>query len=123
MNIERAISVTNQPSINRPIAFFAFSFSNQVRGWTPLRKKTNLLAMLTHTTLMASSKLAPMASFIFPLPNIIPKVTAGGNNATATITPTRIPDKPVVSESVAAVPDTSAKAIESRFASVRDISS
>jgi hypothetical protein len=88
----------------------------------PLRKNTILLDRLTHTTLADNSKPAPIARLVFPCPNIIPTAAAGGSNATATITPTSIFDRPVVSESAAA-PDARAKIMESIPTFVRAVSS
>ena len=48
-----------------------------------------------------------------------PSVTAGGINATATITPTNTLDKPVVIDNTAAAPEANASATESRPTSVR----
>lgn len=50
----------------------------------------------------------------------MPTVAAGGSKATATMTPTKTLDKPVVSESAAAAPDASASATESIPTTVHD---
>lgn len=89
----------------------------------PLMSKTILLARLTLTTLTSSNKPAPAASVICPEPNINPIATAGGNKATATITPTKTLESPVVKESAAAAPDAKAKTAESSPTLVREISS
>jgi hypothetical protein len=51
------------------------------------------------------------------------KVAAGGSGATAIITPTSAPDRPVESERAAAAPDARAKAMESKPTRIRARSS
>ena len=94
-------------------------FSSQVRGAMPLNRKTSLQARLTQTMFTASSKPAPAARSKRLCPISRPTVAAGGNRATATMTPTRTLDRPVVSERAAAAPEASASKAESRPTSVR----
>ena len=54
---------------------------------------------------------------------MIPSVTAGGSKATATMTPTRVVESPVVRDRAAAAPEAKARAIASRPAWVRDSNS
>ena len=73
--------------------------------------------------LAISKKAAPFASGRAPIPKQMPKVTVGGNSATATITPTNTDDTPVVIESAAAAPDAKAKAKPSIPTLVRESNS
>ena len=68
---------------------FAPFFSLQVRAVMPRVRKRNLADRLTQTMLTAKRVKAPIARFVSPADSIMPKVTAGGRSATATITPTR----------------------------------
>ena len=54
------------------------------------------------TILTANKNAAPYAKSVCPAPNINPMVAAGGNKATATITPTRILGMPEVKDITAA---------------------
>ena len=82
----------------------AVLFWRHVRGATPFVKNTRHAEKFTHTTLIINNRAAPKAKSNCPALSSKPHVTAGGIRATATITPTRTLDKPVVSDSTAVYP-------------------
>ena len=74
----------------------------------------------TQITLTTSKRSAPNARDIWPEPINMPKVTAGGSNATATITPIIALGRPIVKESAPALPDASASTMSPRPTLVLD---
>lgn len=62
-----------------------------------------------HTMLVAARTAAPAASAGCPDPMSIPHAAVGGRSATATMTPTRVADAPVVNATTPAAPDARAR--------------
>lgn len=92
-------------------------------GLMPFNRMVSCAVKFTEAILAINNNAAPKASLYNSNPRHIPNVTVGGNNATATITPTKTEETPVVMDKAAAAPDARARANPSNPTLVRVSSS
>ena len=99
---------------------FAFSFFHHFLGVIPCIKKVTTLERLIQTIFTVNKSIDPNAWFQWREPIKSPETTRGGSRATATMTPTRACDMPLVNERDPAIPDANARMMYIKFTFVLD---